>query len=42
MHDLWIYKAAQRTAFYIILGDDYINYENALGELDIDRLTDTL
>ena len=40
MHALWIYKAAQRTAFYIILGDDYITYENALGELDSDRLTD--
>ena len=33
-------ERVQRTAFYIILGDCYINYENALDELNSDRLTE--
>ena len=33
-------ERVQRTAFHIILGDEYGDYENALKELECDRLTD--
>ena len=33
-------ERVQRTAFHIILGDEYGDYENALKELERDRLTD--
>ena len=33
-------ERVQRTAFHIILGEEYGDYENALKELECDRLTD--